>query len=303
MAGARASTKLSVPKISGLRTALALCPFALLLLCSQPAHAAAKPADAKSARVADGPSNAAVEAEFDEALGNQPAGFPDPLEKVNRGTLALNQGLDHWIFNPITKTYQFLLPEPVRLSVRRVLANLNAPSVMANDLLQREWKDAGVTVARFAVNTTCGVAGVFDPAKSWGLQPHSSDFGQTLALAGVPSGAYLVLPVLGPTTVRDGFGNVVDLLFRPMTYLLGPIDQLFFSTIQGGSAGLAARDEHSKELQMLEASSIDYYAALRNAFYQNRTAEIWARREDRRPSTAGAPAAAPEGVHLAASGS
>jgi phospholipid-binding lipoprotein MlaA len=297
MASVRRSCQASMPAIRSLCAPLTLC--FLVFLGSQPAHATAKSADANAAEVAAGSSDEDLKAEFDAASEEQPVGFPDPLEKLNRETLALNQNLDYWIFNPITKVYQVLLPEPARLSVRRVLANLNSPSVMANDLLQREWKDAGVTVARFAVNTTCGLAGMFDPAKSWGLEPHSSDFGQTLALAGVPSGAYLVLPVLGPTTVRDGFGNLVDLLFRPMTYLLGPVDQLFYGSIQSGSAGLAARDEHSEELQMLEKSSIDFYATLRNAFYQNRTEEIWARRKDRRPPAV-APAAAPEGVHLAA---
>jgi phospholipid-binding lipoprotein MlaA len=116
---------------------------------------------------------------------------------------------------------------------------------------------------------------------------------------GVPSGPFLMLPILGPTNVRDGSGYVVDLLFRPTTWLIGPGEQLFFNStflfeptqeivlnsIQTGGAGLAIREEHADELRALKESSLDYYAALRNAFYQHRTAEIWDRREShRRPA-------------------
>jgi phospholipid-binding lipoprotein MlaA len=219
-----------------------------------------------------------IELEFADEETGEPSSFPDPLEPLNRGTLAFNQIVDGLLLDPITDLYQLLLPHPVRKSVRNFLANLDSPAVLANDLLQREWSDAGVTVTRFGINTTVGIAGVFDPATSLGWDGHFSDFGQTLALEGVPSGPYIVLPILGPTTVRDGCGEIVDVLFRPVTFLLGPAGQIFYTTIYGGSSGLATRDVHAAELEMLEQSSVDFYAALRNAYFQTRTAEIWARR-------------------------
>lgn len=208
---------------------------------------------------------------------------PDPLETLNRFTFRLNTKLDRWVFDPVTRAYVVVVPRPARLAVRRVLANLNEPVVFVNDLLQLEPGDAAVTVARFAVNTTAGVAGIFDVAARGGLTGHQSDFGQTLALCGVPSGPYLIFPVAGPTTARDGVGYVVDFLFRPYTYFLGPGVLLFASPIHEGSVGISVREEHAAELHALEASSMDFYVALRSAYTQDRTARIWARRENRGP--------------------
>lgn len=219
-----------------------------------------------------------IESEFADEETDEPSSFPDPLEPLNRGTLAFNQIVDDVLLNPITDLYQLVLPHPVRKSVRNFLDNLDSPAVLANDLLQREWNDARVTVTRFGINSSLGVAGILDPAASFGWEGHYSDFGQTMALEGVPSGPYVVIPILGPTTVRDGCGEIVDVLFRPVTFILGPAAQIFYTTIYGGSSGLATRDVHAAELQMLEESSVDFYAALRNAYFQSRTAEIWSRR-------------------------
>lgn len=221
--------------------------------------------------------------ELDEDLQPATANFPDPFEMINRQTLRFNQHLDRCLLNPLTRVYGFILPTPVRMSVRNFFTNLNCPPVMVNDLLQREWKDAGTTATRFALNSTAGVAGFFDIAAKIGWQTHESDFGQTLALAGVKSGPFIVLPVLGPTTARDGTGLLVDALFRPTTYLLG----LGAEIVYRGSAGFVIRDANFDALQALEQSSVDYYAALRNAYYQDRIAAIWARRQHHRsPSNA-----------------
>lgn len=217
--------------------------------------------------------------EFEAELDGSSAGFPDPLENINRGMLAFNQEVDRWVLDPVTTVYRLALPGPARKSVLRFLNNLDSPAVFANDLMQREWHDAGVTVWRFGINSTFGIAGFFDPASAL-AEGHTSDFGQTLALEGIPSGAYLVVPLFGPSTVRDGLGEIVDVFLRPITFFLGPIDQIFYATIYGGSSGIALHDAHGDELEMLEQSSVDFYAALRNAYYQNRTAEIWGRRGD-----------------------
>lgn len=227
-------------------------------------------------------SNNALQQGFDDEFDDAPLGFPDPLEGMNRQTLRFNRGVDRWLLNPIAQVYGFIVPGPAKKAVQRFFVNLNSPAVMMNDLLQREWSDAGNTVSRFVINTTVGMAGFFDPASEFGLKGHNSDFGQTLALAGIKSGPFLMLPILGPTCVRDSFGGIVDLMFRPTTYLLGPGDQLVYTTVWGGSAGIVQREANADALRALEESSIDYYAALRNAYYQNRTAQIWNRRENHR---------------------
>jgi phospholipid-binding lipoprotein MlaA len=224
----------------------------------------------------------------DDAFGT-PGGYPDPIERVNRGVLGFNRFLDRWLFDPVTRAYQFAVPTPARRAVHRLFLNLNSPVILANDILQMEWQDAGVTLGRFVVNSTAGVAGLFDVAERMGFERHESDFGQTLRLADVESGPYLIVPILGPSTVRDTVGGVMDSFFNPTTWFFGlglgtqfvtqgPLtEQLLYS----GTSGLTLRDAHYESLKALEDSSVDFYAALRNAYYQNRKAEIWDRREHR----------------------
>jgi phospholipid-binding lipoprotein MlaA len=175
--------------------------------------------------------------------------------------------------------------------VRLFFRNLNSPSIMVNDVLQREWRAACMSTARTGINSTVGVAGLFDPATRLGFPSHNADFGQTLALAGMPSGPYLIVPLLGPTNARDGFGAIIDFAFRPTTYLFGSVllgglpgigDQLIYSSIQTGSSGLVTRAAAQHELDALRESSVDFYATLRTAYYQARTADIWADREHHR---------------------
>jgi phospholipid-binding lipoprotein MlaA len=244
----------------------------------------AAPAVAPRAYAADVAPPAVLVDPFDED-SVRPDGFPDPLEGLNRAVFRFNLTADRWVIDPVARAYAFAVPDGVRRGIRRALANLNSPSVFVNDVLQLEPRAAGVTAARFVVNTTVGLLGTFDPAAPIGLEAHDADFGQTLALAGVPSGAYLILPVVGPTTVRDATGYLVDFLFRPATYVLTPGAQIVYTSIEQSSAGIAARDAHADALRALEAASIDFYAALRNAFYQDRVARIWARRSPPRPTT------------------
>jgi phospholipid-binding lipoprotein MlaA len=211
------------------------------------------------------------------------AAFPDPFESFNRGALRFNRGVDRFFLNPIATAYRFVLPPPARRAVMRVLDNLHSPQTLVNDVLQREWKDAGLTVARFTVNSTIGIGGIFDPATPMGIAGHDSDFGQTLALYGMSSGPFLILPLVGPTTARDGTGYVVDFFFRPTTWILPFFELALYTTIHESSLGLALRDAHGQGLELLEESSIDFYAALRSAYTQRRLAQIWARREHHRP--------------------
>jgi phospholipid-binding lipoprotein MlaA len=225
----------------------------------------------------------------DDADVTAPDSFPDPLEPMNRVTFRMNLGLDRWIMTPVARAYAWAVPAPARRGIRRALANLDSPAVFVNDVLQLNPLDAGVTLGRFTLNTTVGLLGIFDPANALGLPPHQADFGQTLALAGLPSGPYLILPIAGPTTARDATGYLVDFLFRPITYVLTPGAQIVWTSISEGSRGLASRDVNAEVLAALEASSLDFYAVLRNAFYQDRTARIAARRtRPRWPALAGA---------------
>ncbi len=201
----------------------------------------------------------------------------DPWEGPNRYIFQFNDGIDTVFWNPVTRAYQFVVPEPGRRSLRRVFLNLNSPAVFVNDLLQLRVRDAGKTLGRFLLNTTLGIGGLFDPALEAGWERHHSDFGQTLAKIGVGSGPYIVIPIFGPSTVRDGFGDVVDRFFQPVTYLLGFTPQIFI----GSTDGLVARDAHHEQLKALRESSVDYYAAMRSAFLQNREHEIWG--DDGRP--------------------
>ena len=224
---------------------------------------------------------------FDDEFDDGPLGYRDSLERSNRGVFAFNRQVDRWLLDPLTRGYQFIFPKPVRIAISNFFLNLSSPKVLANDLLQLEWQDAGVTSARLIVNTTVGIVGFFDVAQRWGLERHDSDFGQTLALAGTPSGPYLMVPVFGPATVRDGIGTVVDAFFQPAYYVLGPATLIIGPTeilLYTGTSGISTRERHLAELKALEDSSIDFYAALRSAYYQNRVAEIWGRRDQHRTS-------------------
>lgn len=221
----------------------------------------------------------------DPTQPNVGEGFPDPMEPLNRVVFGFNRHLDHWVLDPVTTAYDLIVPRLARQALRRMIDNLDAPSIFVNDVLQAEPTDAGVTVGRFVLNTMFGAVGALDIAELIGLEPHSTDFGQTLALYGVPSGPFLVLPVLGPTTLRDGTGYLVDFWFRPTTYLLTPLANVVVTSVRDGTAGLALLDAHAVELDALEASSMDFYAALRSAYYQDRVGKIRKRRESRRLTT------------------
>ena len=214
----------------------------------------------------------------DEFEDDDPNGYPDPLEESNRAVLKFNQGLDRVLLGPVVQFFGYVTPTQVKFALRRFFANLNSPVVTFNDLLQLEWKDAAVTVGGFAINSTVGIAGLFEPARKLGMPRHRSDFGQTLALAEVPSGPYLVVPVIGPSTARDTVGSIVDLMARPTTWFL-PFGTLFYYS----GEGVVVLEEHHAGIRELERSSVDFYSVLRSAYYQNRVDQVWGRREGRRP--------------------
>ncbi len=204
----------------------------------------------------------------------------DPLEFVNRFTFAINGALDTLVLQPAAATYRFLLPDPVQDGVRNAMRNMGAPVVFANDLFQGEWERTETTAMRFLINTTLGIAGIFDVAAEWGYEYHDEDFGQTLAVWGVGEGFYLVLPLLGPSSARDTVGLVVDGLIDPWPYVLDFAtdlsDEEITYTFIGRRAleGIDLRARNIEVIDTLKADSIDYYIRLRSLYRQNREAEI-----------------------------
>ena len=194
----------------------------------------------------------------------------DPLESVNRAIFAFNDVVDTFTLRPIAAAYSYVTPNVARVAVRRAVRNLNSPVVLVNDLLQFDPVGAGVTTGRFLINTTAGIFGLFDVAKLIGLEEHHSDFGQTLFDYGLGPGPYVVLPILGPSTTRDASGRLVDVFFDPLTYILEGDAALGVAA----GRGLVRREEVIDPLEKLRALSVDYYAALRSAYYQDRAIEL-----------------------------
>ena len=158
-------------------------------------------------------SLAACATQGDANLGS---GLYDPLERVNRATFEFNIKFDEAIAAPVAKAYREALPAPVRAGIRNFTDNLNSPITFINDLLQGEFTRAQITLARFLINTTAGFAGINDAAKDAGLPGHKEDFGQTLGYWGGEPSPYLVLPFLGPSTLRDTIGLGGDIVTDPL---------------------------------------------------------------------------------------
>lgn len=204
----------------------------------------------------------------------------DPLEPFNRFVFAINETIDIFLLQPVAATYRFLLPEVVRDSVRNATRNLNSPVVFANELFQGKTDRASDTVVRFAINSTVGVLGLFDFATDWGYPHYDEDFGQTLGVYGAGPGAYLVLPILGPSNIRDGIGTGVDALLDPWFYVLGATTDLSSSerrAIDIGRAGLEGVDLRSRNIENIDdlrRDSLDFYARIRSLYNQNRENKI-----------------------------
>jgi phospholipid-binding lipoprotein MlaA len=263
----------------GLRASACLVSLALL---ASPAGADDPPAQDPS--VVEAPQGAAAAAAAPEPLDDElyeddellAPPVHDPLEPSNRAIFHFNDRVDQYVIAPLTRAYRAVVPGPLRACVRRVFRNLKAPVYIANNLLQLRFRDAAETAAGFALNTTAGWAGLFDPGSEVGWEAHPTDFGQTLGLYGARSGPYLVVPLMGPTTLRDGIGEVVDRAFDPLTYLLGMSDLIFI----GGSAGFITREANDEKLAALRESAVDYYAAMRSAYTQSRESRIATLRQE-----------------------
>jgi phospholipid-binding lipoprotein MlaA len=231
------------------------------------ADPAADSAPAPAPTPADPNADAALLDELDAA---ETTSYWDPLEPGNRVVFGMNEYADRWVIGPIADGYAFIMPDPAERAVRRMFRNLKEPISFVNHLLQFKPDPAGQTLVRFCLNSTVGVAGIFDVATPLGLPVHPTDFGGTLYRYGTPAGPYLVLPLFGPTTARDTFGDFVDGSVMPQRYLLSTTVQILLTT----GNGITARAEATDGLQALRDGSIDFYAALRSAYYFNRESEL-----------------------------
>ena len=195
----------------------------------------------------------------------------DPLEPFNRAMFGLNQTIDAIAIKPTASAYKNVVPIFVQDMVTNFLTNLKQPVVALNSLLQGDPQAMGDSLGRFVFNTVAGAGGFFDPASDAGVPKHEEDFGQTLAVWGVSEGAYLVLPILGPTTVRDGAGRVVDYAGDPMnTFLRTATDSDSVIFARTAAEALDFRQRNLDELDRLEETSIDFYATIRSIYRQQR---------------------------------
>jgi phospholipid-binding lipoprotein MlaA len=196
----------------------------------------------------------------------------DPLEGLNRATFGFNNFLDRILIEPVARGYHAIVPGPVRTGMRNFLRNLRSPVNAANQILQGDIEGGASDVARFAVNTTVGIAGLFDIADNMGLHYEYEDFGQTLGTWGIGQGPYLVLPILGPSTVRDTVGLAVDTYADPLRIYLYNTDNEGWQYARVIMTAIDTREQLLDVIDDLRKNSFDYYAATRSTYAQHREA-------------------------------
>ena len=194
----------------------------------------------------------------------------DPIERVNRGIDAFNRKVDRYTLRPIAKGYKNVMPRPLRIAVSNFFDNIVEPVNIINNLLQGKFAPGGSELGRFLLNSTVGLGGLIDVASHAGLKEHEEDFGQTLAVWGFGSGPYLVVPFLGPYTLRDGFGDVLDTAANPIYW----IEE---DKVRYGLIALWAVDTRMQFLEVDSAlnEALDPYVFLRESYLQHRTYEIY----------------------------
>ena len=201
-----------------------------------------------------------------------PAGVDDPYEGFNRRSYAFSTALDRRFLRPGVVFYHHATPTPIRRGVHNVLINMTNPVIIINDALQLRPVRALTALGRFTVNSTVGIGGVFDVAGS-DLPYRNSDFGLTLARYGVRTGPYIYIPILGPTTVRDGAGRVADAVIDPFNSINYAARDIL-SPVRAVAGGVDARDQVDPLLKDLDRTATDPYATIRSAYLQNREAQV-----------------------------
>jgi len=215
----------------------------------------------------------------DEFSGEKEKEIFDPLSGYNRMMTSFNDGLYVYVLDPVLlKGYNYI-PEPVRVSVNNFFENLYYPVSVVNNVLQLKFKHTGTESLRFVINSTVGILGLFDPARSWfGIEEHQEDFGQTLGYYGVGGGFHIVLPFFGPTNLRDLAGDFIDFYVNPIYYVDIRRYNIVRNTYQGW--GLITYKEfnkmslYTKEYDNVRQDALDLYPFLRDLYEQNRQKKI-----------------------------
>ena len=224
-------------------------------------------------------ANAGTDGDHSISSKNKPEEVNDCFEKLNRGVFAFNQAMDKAIFEPVAKGYRYI-PSPIRTGTSNALGNLSSLVTIPNNILQGDLKAAGVNTLRFVVNTTLGIVGIFDAAAALGFEKQEKeDYGQTLAKWGVGPGCYIVLPVLGPSSIRDTAGSLVSILGGDPWYNVTVAnDTNYFNESDYYATrittGVDFRAKNIDSFDSLEENAIDFYASIRSLYLQDRQQKI-----------------------------
>jgi phospholipid-binding lipoprotein MlaA len=202
------------------------------------------------------------------ATSYTPPADPDPWKSANQVTFQLNEDIDYTILEPVAKGWNWVLPDVVQTGVTNFFLNLWMPRTFVNNLLQAKPVDALEDVGRFAVNSTVGLLGLIDVATRIGLEDNEEDFGQTLGVWGMPPGPYVVVPFFGPSTTRDVVGLPFDIAMSPTWYIANSPFGVFLIELLNRRAGAL------EEILQSRAEAIDWYQFVRDAYLQNREAQI-----------------------------
>ncbi|MDZ5646070.1 VacJ family lipoprotein [Nitrospirillum sp. BR 11828] len=198
----------------------------------------------------------------------------DPLEGMNRGVFWFNDQVDQAVLRPVAQAYRWAIPPALRDAVSNVLNNVRSPLTLANNLLQGDFEGAGVTVERFVINSTVGIGGLVDVAAANGIPYHYQSLSQTFAVWGIDEGPYLVLPFLGASSVRDAAGFGLEAWGDPVTRVASNTNNDWANYTRVGLTVLDARSTYFEALDDLRKNSVDYYAAIRAAYRQQRDGYI-----------------------------
>ena len=202
------------------------------------------------------------------------------FEGTSRAVFKFNMALDDIVLEPLAKGYN-KLPSPIRTGTSNFTSNIGTLLSIPNNILQGEFKQLGHSIGSFAINTTVGILGIFNPAERIGLKPHKEDVGQTLGSYGIGTGCYFVLPILGPTTARDSIGLLADTFIDPFAHVTLREKELFGASgntldyYSVRATGLVDfRADNDKNFQSLEKNSIDLYSSLKSIYLQDRENKI-----------------------------
>jgi phospholipid-binding lipoprotein MlaA len=225
-------------------------------------------------------TNVSADTDGENNLSKKNSGeVKDCFEGLNRATFSLNQGLDKVIFKPVAKGYR-KLPSPIRSGTSNALENISSLITIPNNILQGEFRKAGVNTGRFVVNTTVGILGIFDVATKMDFPEYErEDYGQTFGAWGIGAGCYVVLPIIGPSTVRDAFGSFVNVLGGDPYYNASVhgnnqyLDKDIYMTTKTVS-GIDFRAKNLESIDNLEKNSMDFYASVRSLYLQDRQQKI-----------------------------